>query len=63
MAEEKSIESCLEELRRINEQMTQENIRMDEALRLYRQGVQLVREAEKMLDAYQQQVEVIESAD
>ena len=63
MAEQKSIETYLEELRRINEQMTQENIRMDDALKLYQEGVTLVREAEALLDSYQQQVEVIEAVD
>ena len=63
MAEQKSIETYLEELRRINEKMTQENICMDDALKLYQEGVTLVREAEALLNSYQQQVEVIEAAE
>ncbi|MBD5560851.1 MAG: exodeoxyribonuclease VII small subunit [Clostridia bacterium] len=63
MEEQRSIESYLEELRHINEEMTQENIRMNEALKLYEKGVSLVREAEKMLEQYQQQIEIIETAD
>lgn len=62
MAEEKSIENYLAEIRRINEELSQENVRMDDALRLYKRGVGLVREAEQLLGAYQQQVEMFEAA-
>ena len=61
MAKEKSIETYLNELKQINEALTQENLRMDEALRLYEQGVVLVREAEKLMEHYTQQVEIIEA--
>lgn len=62
MARDKSIEGYLAEIKRINEELTRDNIRMDEALTLYKRGVGLVREAEELLGSYQQQVEVFDSA-
>lgn len=63
MADEKSIEQYLAEIRRINEELSQDGIQMDQALQLYGRGVALVQEAERLLASYQQQVEVFEAAD
>lgn len=61
MEKEQSIEFYLGRLKEINEALTQDNLRMDEALDLYQQGIDLVRRAEQLMNEYTQKVEMIES--
>lgn len=62
MEKEKTIEAYLRELKQINEALTQDNLRMEEAIRLYEKGVNLVRQAEELINSYARQVEIIEEA-
>lgn len=62
MAEEKTLETYLEQIRKINEDLTEEGIRMDDALNLYREGVQLVKEAEDLLHGYEKEIAEIETS-
>lgn len=55
-----TIEECLQKLKEISTAMQAEDIRMDDAMRLYRQGAKLANEADKLLRQYESEIEVIE---
>lgn len=55
-----SIEQCLDGLRSIAERMQAKDISMDDAMRLYRDGLQLANEADRILNHYEAEIQVIE---
>lgn len=62
MAENKTIEEYLEELRSINLQLQKEDVKMDDALRLYETGARLAKKANALLDSYEKRIDDIESS-
>lgn len=62
MAEDKTIEEYLEELREINRQLQKEDVKMDDALRLYETGARLAKQANGLLDSYEKRISEIEAA-
>lgn len=55
-----TIEECLQKLREISTAMQADDIRMDDAMRLYRQGAKIANEADRLLRQYESEIEVIE---
>lgn len=59
MAQAKSLEQNLEELDRIIEQMSREELPLEEAFKLYHQGMKLCKSCNDKLDKVEKQLEVI----
>lgn len=59
---EKSIEQYLEDLKDINRQLQMDDVRMDDALRLYREGAAVAKKAYGLLDSYEQKIDEIEAS-
>lgn len=55
-----SLEEYLEMLRTINDRLQRDDIKMADALDLYRQGARIAQEADRLLSAYDAQVQIIE---
>lgn len=62
MDKETPIESYLKALRKINQQLQQDNVRMDDAVELYARGARIAKEAYGILDSYKQKIDRIESS-
>ena len=56
----KNIETYLNELKEISDQLSGEDIKLEEAMALYKKGSELAGQAEKMLAQYQKEIEIIE---
>lgn len=59
MAQTKTLEQSLEELSKIIEQMDREDIPLEEAFKLYNQGVKLCKSCNDKIDKVEKQLEVI----
>lgn len=59
MAQAKTLEQSLEELSKIIEQMDREDISLEEAFKLYNQGVKLCKSCNDKIDKVEKQLEVI----
>ncbi len=59
MAQAKTLEQSLEELSKIIEQMDREDIPLEEAFKLYNQGVKLCKSCNDKIDKVEKQLEVI----
>ncbi len=55
----KDIETYIEELKLIAERLSKEDIKLKEAVELYKKGAELAVEAEKLLEKYENEIEVI----
>lgn len=59
MAQAKTLEQSLEELSKIIEQMDREDIPLEEAFKLYNQGVKLCKSCNDKIDKVEKRLEVI----
>lgn len=59
MAQAKTLEQSLEELSNIIEQMDREDIPLEEAFKLYNQGVKLCKSCNDKIDKVEKRLEVI----
>ncbi len=55
----KDIEAYLNELKAISDKLSKEEIKLEEAVALYKEGAQIAEQAEKMLAKFQNEIEVI----
>ncbi len=55
----KDIETYLDELKIISGKLSDDEIKLDEAITLYKEGVAVANEAEKILEGYEKEIEVI----
>lgn len=58
--EQPTLEQYLEELRDINTQLQNDDMRMQEALELYRAGAGIAKKAEQLLEQYKTEIEIID---
>lgn len=58
----KSIEEYIADLGGIAERMNHSDVTLDEAVALYRQGMQVAKSAQEMLHRYEQEIEIINNA-
>lgn len=63
MAQAKTLEQSLEELSKIIEQMDREDIPLEEAFKLYNQGVKLCKSCNDKIDKVEKQLEIISESD
>ncbi|MDE7431758.1 MAG: exodeoxyribonuclease VII small subunit [Lachnospiraceae bacterium] len=59
MAQTKTLEQSLEELSKIIEQMDREDIPLEEAFKLYNQGVKLCKSCNDKIEKVEKQLEII----
>lgn len=63
MKNEFEIESCIKELESIMEKLTDGKLTFEESLKLYKEGMNLLKTARKQLDMYQHEIEIIDVED
>ncbi|MCB1584185.1 MAG: exodeoxyribonuclease VII small subunit [Marinicella sp.] len=56
MSQTKSFENNLEKLSAIIEKMEQQDVGLEESLKLYEQGIQLTRKCQKIIDEAEQKI-------
>jgi len=59
MTKEKDIETYIEELKIISDRLAEGELKLGEAVDLYREGVGIARKAEGMLEKYEKEIEII----
>lgn len=59
MAKSKGLEEYLEELKTIADKMSEEDIRLEDAVGLYKQGSDIADRAEKLLGKYEKELEIV----
>lgn len=59
MAQKKSLEQCLTELEGVIAKMSEEDITLEEAFKLYHQGVKLCKSCNEKIDLVEKQLEII----
>lgn len=57
MSQSKTFESQLQELNQIIEQMEQDDIGLEQSLKLYEQGVKLTRSCQKIIEGAEQKIQ------
>lgn len=62
-AGQKDIETYLEELKSISERLSDGELKLGEAVDLYREGVETAKQAEKLLEQYEKEIEIISTTD
>lgn len=55
----KNIEEYIEELSGISARLNDSAVTLDEAVKLYKQGMAAAAQAQELLDAYEQEIEII----
>lgn len=60
MNTDRTVEEYLKDLVSINEQLQRDDVPMDEALRLYRDGAVIAERAHRLLKSYEKEIELIE---
>ncbi|HBU12137.1 MAG TPA: exodeoxyribonuclease VII small subunit [Clostridiales bacterium] len=59
MAKEKDVEAYMQEMKEISEKLADEDIKLGEAVGLYKKGAETARKIEKMLEQYEEEIEII----
>ena len=57
MSQTKTFEKNLEQLTTVIEKMEQQDVGLEESLKLYEQGIQLTRKCQKIIDEAEQKIE------
>jgi len=55
----KSIEEHIADLSEIADRLNRSEVTLDEAVALYKQGMEIARSAQKLLNSYEQEIEMI----
>ncbi len=63
MAKEKDVEAYIEELKQITEKLEAGDLKLKDAIELYKQGTVLAAKTEKLLGQYEDEIEIIEKSD
>ncbi len=62
MAKEKDVEAYIDELGQITEKLEAGDLKLKDAIELYKQGNILAAKAEKLLGQYESEIEIIEKS-
>ncbi|MEA5004590.1 MAG: exodeoxyribonuclease VII small subunit [Christensenella sp.] len=60
---EKDLEAYIEELKEISEKISQEDIKLADAVTLYKKGVTAADKASKLLKKYESELEIIKESE
>ena len=59
---EKDLEAYIEELKKISEKISQDDVKLAEAVSLYKKGVTVADKASKILEKYESELEIIQES-